>query len=133
MYRSVAAIGRAQRRIFGHNDFLDAERIVEFRLDAVENETRELFTSRYELAVGKLGNIEIDVAVIESVADFNREDSIEQPEIDDHSCFVIDRSADGHVTGVAVPVVVLARAEAKRFFILFVRPVGSAVSVRGGE
>ena len=102
-------------------------------LHSVEDETRELFAGRHELAVGELRYVEIDVAVIEPLAHFGREHTIEHAEIDDHSGRGIDLAGDGDVADVAVAVITLARAQPEDALVSFFRPVGTPVAMRRGE
>src|SRR6185503_9847438 len=130
---SFTSVRCAQCRIFGHNDLFDARRIPQRRLYTVENETRELLARRNEFPVGELGYVEIDVAMIEARAHFGREHAVEQPEIDDHTSFVIDRTAHRDVARIAVSVKTFARAQTKGLFVLLVRPIRPAIPMRSGE
>src|SRR5436190_1904783 len=78
-------------------------RLWQLALDALEDEASQVLSRRHQLSVTELGDIEIDVAVIESISDLLLENSIEHSEVDHESRLVVDRSADGDVAHVGVP------------------------------
>ena len=53
--------------------------------DAIEDETRQILPARHELAVGKLGDIDVDVAVIEPVLHFVGENCVQLTQVYDES------------------------------------------------
>src|SRR4051812_42292612 len=71
--------------------------------------------------------------MIEALAHFRREYAIELAEIDDHARCWINCSGHCDVAHIAVPVIILTRAQSKYANILFVGPVRSAIAMRGGE
>src|SRR5262249_39369494 len=131
--RLFRAIAGAQSRIFGDRHTDDAYRVTKRGLDAIKDKPRELLTCWDELAIGELGNIEVDVTVIEAVSHLRRQHTIDETEIDDHPRLRIDGPRERYVTHVAVAVKALPRARPKDALVTFIRPVRTAVSVRRGE
>src|SRR5207247_2233847 len=86
-----------------------------------------------QIAVRELRDVLIDVAVIEALAYFARENVIELGEIHEHARPCIDLAFDGHVTGVRVAVKARAGAETEDALVLLVAPFRATIAVRGGE
>jgi len=122
-----------QRLIFGDDDLDNSNYVAESGLYVLKDKTRELFAGRNQFAISELGYIEIDVAMIESLADFDAQDVVEHPEVDEHSRFVCDGSGHCDFTGVTVPMKALTRTASKDALVLFVGPIRSSVAMGGCE
>ena len=94
---------------------------------------RELLACRNEFAVGEFRHVEIDIAMIESLSDFDAQHVVEYAEIDDHSRFGIDGTGDSHVTHIAMAVKVFPCATPEHTFVFFFAPVCATIPMRGGE
>ena len=102
-------------------------------MNPMEDEPSELLAGRDQFAVRELRHVDVDVAMIEPIANLGGEDAIEQREVDDHPGVRIQRTANCDVADVAVTVIALARAETEDLRIALVGPVGAAISVSGSE
>src|SRR3569833_1441548 len=71
--------------------------------------------------------------MIESLANFARENTIELAKIDDHARRRVDLAGNGDIADVAVSVIILTRAQSEGAKILLFRPVRSAISMRRSE
>src|ERR1041385_1950105 len=97
----VRTVAGAQRPVFGDRD-LDDARLGQRRLYAIVHEPRELLAGGNPLAVGELGNVEIDVAVVEPRPHLRLERAIEHGQIDQHAGPRVDLAGDGDLARVAV-------------------------------
>ena len=94
---------------------------------------RQLLAGRHEPAIAELGDVEVDVRVIESSANLALQYLVEHAEIDDETGDRIDRTGDRHVAHVTVTVEVRSRTRTEHGRIPLVTPLGDAVSVRRSE
>ena len=99
---SVRLVGGAEGGVFRDHDTGHPRRRAERRLHPLADESREVFAGRHELAVGKFGDIEIDVAMVEPIAHFAMEHGIKPREVYRETGNGIDRSRDGDIAHVAV-------------------------------
>ena len=105
----------------------------EDELDAREDESGELFSGRNTTSVRNVGDVELDVAVIEPFTDLGLKHAVYQTQVDDHAGDAVDLARDDDVARVAMAVKALPRARAKYLGVALVRPIGAAVAMRGGE
>lgn len=130
---SVRTIAGTKCLIFSEHDFTDPNLRADLRLHALVDEACQFFAGRNETAVGELGDVEIDVAMIEALAHFARENAIQLTEVDDHAGPRIDLAGDRDVAHIAVSVIMLTRAQAEYPRVFFVGPVGASIAMRRGE
>src|SRR5262249_8380313 len=107
--------------------------IAESGLYVLKDKTRELFAGRDQFAISELCYIEIDVAMIESLAHFDAQRVVEQAEVDEHSRLLCDGTGHCDSAAVTVPMKALARTPSKDALVLFVGPIWSTISMCGSE
>src|SRR5215210_5217980 len=127
----LPAVGGAQAFVLTDGNAYDFRRLWELALHALEDVARQVLTGWDELAVRELGDIEIDVAVVEARLHLLAQDAVENSEVDYKSGRVVDWPADGHIAHIGVTVVVRPRTRAESADVLIIAPVGSAVPMSG--
>src|SRR5438128_9224886 len=116
--RSIAPVAATQRRVFRDHHFGDVYRAAERSTHAAEYEAREVLAGRDQFAVGKFRNVQVDVPVVEAIADLEGQHAIELRDVDEHPRAGIDFAADGNLAGVRVPVIIGSGAQSKDTLIL---------------
>jgi hypothetical protein len=123
----------AQRAILSELHVIDYHRSRKLIAQLIENESRKIFAAWNELAVSKLGDVDVDVPVIEPVLHFVRENPVQMSEVDDESSQRIDLSTDRDLAHIGMAVKTLARTKPEHFLILFFAPLGPAIAMGGSE
>ena len=73
----AASICRAQCAILGNFHGVHSNRIWQPRANPVVDESSEIFAARNQLSVCKLGNVDVDVSMIEPIPHFIGKDRVE--------------------------------------------------------
>src|SRR5258708_27638021 len=130
---SVWLEGRAERSIFRHGNARDLHMIAQCGLHAPEDVSREILSGGHEPAVRELRDVQIDIAVIETIADFTLQHGVQPAQVNEKPGYGIDGSRDSDVADVTVTMVIRPCAGAERRRVALVTPFSNAITVRRGE
>src|SRR3954462_10873642 len=125
----LRAVGGAQAVVFSDSDAHDLRRLGQLGVHALEDVAGKIFARRYQLPIAEVRDVEIDVAVVETIPHVGLQNAIEHAEIHDKSRLIVEWPADSHIAYVAVPMKVGPRARAESAAVFFVAPLGAAISV----
>lgn len=132
---SVARLaGAAQGVVLRNPDRNDSRSCVFKRgLNPVANESCEVLARWDQLAKSELGNVKVDVSMVESVVYFCPENCVEVAEVDDETSFLVNWAGDSNITRVGVTVKIRMRAGAKNLGVFLLCPVRSVIAVCRSE
>src|ERR1700676_74200 len=105
--------------------------LLDLRIEQLPNDAGDVLAGR-DLS-GEFGNFVIQKAMVHALHHFALEYFLQIFQVQDHACYWVGFSGDGHLEGVVMPMSMRVIAFAKDATILFQREIRIVVEVRGGE